>query len=68
MLQNYIIELHPKEIALILSLRSKFQYGDVVVVMHQGLPARLKQVVVFDDLNTVDISKETLKTPVKESI
>jgi hypothetical protein len=48
-----VIELHPKELALIFSLRNKFKFGEVVVVMRDGVPQRLKQVVVFDDLSTV---------------
>lgn len=49
-----VIELHPKEIALILSLRNKFRFGEVIVVMRDGIPQRLKQVVLFDDLSTGD--------------
>ena len=55
-----VIELHAKELALILALRNKFRFGEVIVVMRDGIPQRLKQVILFDDLSGVD---EKLSTP-----
>jgi len=53
-----VIELHEKEIALILSLRHKFKYGDVTIIMRDGVPQRIQQAIIFDDLkdglSTVD--------------
>lgn len=46
-------ELHPKEVALLLSLRNKFRYGDVVVKMRDGIPQRLSKVTEFDDLGPI---------------
>lgn len=51
--QHVLIELHPKELALILSLRKKWRYGEVVLIMRDGLPQRLKKVTEFDDLDEV---------------
>ena len=45
------VEFSSKEFALILALRGKFRYGEIVVIMHQGVPVRLKQVQIFDDLD-----------------
>lgn len=58
---NILIEqLHPKEIALIMALRNKWRYGDVVVLMRDGLPQRLKMVTQFDDLDVTQI--EVIRT------
>ena len=51
-----LINLHPKELALILALREKFPYGDVVIAMKHGIPIRIKQAWIFDDL---DLSTDT---------
>ena len=51
-----LINLHPKELALILALREKFPYGDVVIVMREAVPQRIKQAWIFDDL---ELSPET---------
>ena len=51
-----LINLHPKELALILALREKFPFGDVVIVMRDGVPQMIKQALIFDDL---DLSTDT---------
>ena len=48
--ENGIIELHPNEFKLILALRNKFRFGEVVIIMRDGVPQRLKKVEVFEDL------------------
>lgn len=50
--QAKVIELHPKEISLILALRNKFRFGEVLIIMRDGVPQRLKKVELFDDLST----------------
>jgi hypothetical protein len=47
-----LLPLHPKEIALLLALRNKFRYGDVIIKMKDGLPQRLAKAYEFDELNT----------------
>jgi hypothetical protein len=47
-----ITELSAKEIALILALRNKFRYGDVIIKMKDGQPMRLAKAYEFDDLDT----------------
>lgn len=45
-----VVQLHEKELALILALRNKFPFGDVTILMRDGVPQRIKQAWVFDDL------------------
>ncbi|MEK6830167.1 MAG: hypothetical protein AABY15_08690 [Nanoarchaeota archaeon] len=49
-IKELLEELHPKEAALILAMRKKFKYGEIVVIMRDGLPFRLKRVTEFDEL------------------
>lgn len=46
-----LIDLSPKEIALILALRNKFRFGDIVIKMRDGVPQRLERVTEYDNLN-----------------
>ena len=48
-----IINLHPKELALIYRLRSQFQYGEVTILMRDGLPFRLRKVTEFAETDTL---------------
>lgn len=45
-----IISLHPKEVQLLNSLRNNWRYGEVVIIMRDGLPVRLRRVTEFIDL------------------
>lgn len=45
-----IIELHPKEIQLIKSLRNNWRFGEVTIIVRDGIPCRLKRVEEFLDL------------------
>ena len=45
-----IFELHPSEMKLINRLRTRFRYGEVTILMKDGLPFRLRRVTDFDDL------------------
>lgn len=44
-----IIDLHPNEMYLIKSLRNKFRFGEVTIVMRDGLPMRWRRVTEFDE-------------------
>ena len=46
-----IISLRPQEIQLIKSLRNNWRFGEVVIIMRDGIPTRLKRVTEFIDLN-----------------
>ena len=45
-----IVELHPNEMQLLKILRSKFRYGDVTIIMQDGLPVRIKRITEFENL------------------
>jgi hypothetical protein len=49
-----IIELHPNEIYLIRSLRTKFRFGEVTIMMRDGLPMRWKRITEFDQPPPLD--------------
>ena len=46
-----VITLHPQELQLIKSLRNNWRFGEVVIIMRDGIPTRLKRVTEFIDLN-----------------
>jgi hypothetical protein len=46
-----ITGLDRNEKNLIIKLRTIYRYGEVIIVMHDGIPQRLKKVETFDDLH-----------------
>lgn len=44
-----ILELDPREIYLLKSLRSRFKYGEITIVMKDGFPIRWKRITEFDE-------------------
>lgn len=54
-IQELIIDLHPKEVALLLALRHKFPFGDVTIKMKDGVPMRISKAYEFDDLTPPSI-------------
>lgn len=49
---DIIIELHPKEIELIRALRHNWRFGEITIMVRDGLPYRLKRVQEFIDLDS----------------
>ena len=49
---DIIIELHPFEMQLIKSLRNNWRFGEVTILVRDGIPYRLKRVQEFIDLDT----------------
>ena len=47
-----IIELHPQEMQLIKALRNNWKFGEVTIIVRNGIPYRLKRVQEFIDLDT----------------
>jgi len=45
-----ILELSRHEIELIRNLRTRFRFGEVTILMRDGVPFRLKKVTEFADL------------------
>lgn len=60
MARKRTIEVNEREEALLISLRSKWRYGEVVILMRDGVPQRIKVVTEFDDLGPVDKTKVDL--------
>ena len=48
--EQKMIELHPRELALLLALR-KYAFGEVTVIMSDGVPQRIRRVEVIEDLD-----------------
>jgi hypothetical protein len=46
-----IIELHPQEIELIHNLRTKFRFGEITIIMREGVPFRIRRITEFEDLD-----------------
>ena len=46
-----IIDLHPHEIQLIKHLRNTFKFGEVTIIMKDGVPFRIKRVMEFQNLS-----------------
>ena len=45
-----IITLHPNEMALIRSIRTQWKFGEVTILVRDGLPYRMRRVTEFIDL------------------
>ena len=53
-----ILELHPSEVQLLSSLRKRFRFGEVLIVMRDGLPVQLKRTVEYENLTDKKISTD----------
>ena len=49
---DIIIELHPNEIQLIKAIRNNWRFGEITIVVRDGVPYRLKRVEEFIELNS----------------
>ena len=47
-----ILELHPYEVQLLRNLRKNFRFGEITIIMKDGLPFRLKRIMEFADLDS----------------
>jgi len=45
-----ILTLHPQEMELIKAIRHRWRFGEIVILVRNGLPYRLKRVTEFIDL------------------
>lgn len=46
-----VIELHPQEIQLLKAIRNNWRFGEITIIVRDGIPYRLKRVEEFIDLN-----------------
>ncbi len=44
------LEVNRNEYNLITKLRTQYRYGEVIIIMHDGFPQRLKKIETFDNL------------------
>jgi len=45
-----IVELRPEELQLINSIRNNWRFGEITIIVRDGIPFRLKKVTEFIDL------------------
>lgn len=46
-----LIELHPQELQLIKMIRKSLRFGEIVILVRDGLPYRLKRITELVNLN-----------------
>ena len=44
-----ILELHSNEISMIRDMRNRFKFGEVTIIMREGLPVRWKRITEFGE-------------------
>jgi len=44
------MELNEAEANLIKLIRHKYRYGEIIIIIHDGSPKKIKKIDVFDDL------------------
>lgn len=44
-----IIELHKNELSMIRDMRTRFKFGELIIIMRDGLPVRWKQITIFGE-------------------
>lgn len=47
-----MLVLRPQEMQLIKNLRTNFRFGEVTIIMRDGIPFRLKRITEFAELST----------------
>lgn len=47
-----MMELAPQEVDLILKIRDKFKFGEILVECKDGLPYRIGKTVIYEKLDT----------------
>ncbi len=47
-----IVELHPNELQLLNNLRKTFRFGEITIIMRDGLPVRLRRITEFAELDS----------------
>jgi hypothetical protein len=50
------MEITKNEENLIKTIRTRYRYGEIIIIIHEGVPIRIKKVETFTDLRG-DLSK-----------
>lgn len=45
------MELHPAEVELIMKIRNKYQFGEILIECRDGLPYRIGKTVEYEKLS-----------------
>lgn len=45
-------ELHRLEIELLKRIRDKYRFGEITIILHNGLPQKIKEVTKYEDLKS----------------
>ena len=43
-----ILELHKQEVELLRNLRTKYRFGDITIIVRDGLPVSIKRITEID--------------------
>lgn len=44
-----IVELHPNEVWMLRDMRIRFKFGEITIIMRDGLPVRWKRITEFGE-------------------
>ena len=44
-----ILELHKNEVSMLRDMRTRFKFGEVTIIMRDGLPVRWKRITEFGE-------------------
>ena len=47
-----LISLLPQEIELIKAIRERWRFGEITIIVRDGVPVRLRRITEFDDLHS----------------
>ena len=50
-----ILELHPNEVWMLQDLRTRFKFGEITIIMRDGLPVRWKRITEFGEPNNIGL-------------
>lgn len=45
-------DLHALEIELLTRIRNKYRFGEITIILHNGLPQKIKEVTRYEDLKS----------------
>lgn len=52
------MELHPQEAQLILAIRKKYQFGELIIETRNGLPERIGKTTTYQRLSELELSTD----------
>ena len=49
--EKIAMELHPSEVELINFIRNRVRYGEITLILRDGLPVRVERTVTYESFN-----------------